>query len=171
MGQGLPGHPFSFCVHVERVENFYVLENNGAKKFHLLLSYSSVGGVQLLSKQKTRSLCKTPMQIWKELKRLSTHISFFSFSGTTEPRMTSAARSAMAAEAAGGAAIGRAMHEDWGPGPPPPFRIPPPPLPHFMLPDDLEDLTSYCQTTTIDSPLAVCDTTFVSTIIQAWLKY
>ena len=59
--------------------------------------------------------------------------------------------------------------EDWGPGPPP-FRIPPPPLPPFMLPDDLEDTESFCQTTStasmLDSHLAVCDTTFVSLIFM-----
>lgn len=51
------------------------------------------------------------------------------------------------------------MAEDWGPGPPPPeFKIPPPPLPPFMLPDlEEED----CQNV-LDSHLAVCDTTFVS---------
>ena len=56
--------------------------------------------------------------------------------------------------------------EDWGPGPPP-FRVPPPPLPPFMLPDDLTD-QEFCQKTTLkpslDSHLDVCDTTFVSSI-------
>ena len=55
--------------------------------------------------------------------------------------------------------------EDWGPGPPP-FRVPPPPLPPFMLPDDLTD-QEFCQTTlkpSLDSHLDVCDTTFVSSI-------
>ena len=54
--------------------------------------------------------------------------------------------------------------EDWGPGPPP-FRVPPPPLPPFMLPDDLEDREEFCQSTlkpSLDSHLDVCDTTFVS---------
>ena len=60
--------------------------------------------------------------------------------------------------------------EDWGPGPPlpddvvgppPEFRIPPPPLPSFMLPDDL-DHEEFCQTTSLDTHLDVCDTTFVS---------
>ena len=59
--------------------------------------------------------------------------------------------------------------EDWGPGPPvpasqgppPEFRIPPPPLPSFMLPDDL-DHEDFCQTTRLETHLDVCDTTFVS---------
>ena len=58
--------------------------------------------------------------------------------------------------------------EDWGPGPPP-FRVPPPPLPPFMLPDDLEDHQEFCQSTlkpSLDSHLDVCDTTFVSHIIN-----
>ena len=63
--------------------------------------------------------------------------------------------------------------EDWGPGPPsnyypdhgppPEFRIPPPPLPSFMLPDDLVEYEDICQTTSLDSHFDVCDTTFVST--------
>ena len=54
--------------------------------------------------------------------------------------------------------------EDWGPGPPPPkFDLPPPPLPPFMLPDLLPSGgidEEFCQS--LDSHLAVCDTTFVS---------
>ena len=51
---------------------------------------------------------------------------------------------------------------DWGPGPPPPvFGIPPPPLPPFMFEAGFtEEDPSYCQS--LDSHLAVCDTTFVS---------
>ena len=66
--------------------------------------------------------------------------------------MTSAARMA----------DGAGIQSDWGPGPPPPvFDIPPPPLPPFMLEAGLnEEDPSYCQS--LDSHLAVCDTTFVS---------
>ena len=136
-----------------RKVDIYVLENNGDEILSSRSSMAPHGALQLLSGKK-EIVMQTPMQIWK--KRVIEAINSSLFAGTTEPRMTSAARtvSSMAAEAA-------TMHEDWGPGPPPPFRIPPPPLPHFMLPDDLEDLTSYCQTT-VDSPLDVCDTTFVS---------
>ena len=149
-----PVHPFPFrSGRQPRKVDIYVLENNGDEILSSRSSMAPHGALQLLSGKK-EIVMQTPMQIWK--KRVIEAINSSLFAGTTEPRMTSAARtvSSMAAEAA-------TMHEDWGPGPPPPFRIPPPPLPHFMLPDDLEDLTSYCQTT-VDSPLDVCDTTFVS---------
>ena len=100
------------------------------------------------------------MQIWKSSKHgvtqgLSTLQSIFSSSFQIDAClevMTSAARTIIEAT------------EDWGPGPPP-FRVPPPPLPPFMLPDDLEDREEFCQSTlkpSLDSHLDVCDTTFVS---------
>jgi hypothetical protein len=92
--------------------------------------------------------------------------------------MTSAARTISteisSAEADGGGSGGGLPDmpgTDWGPGPPPEFRIPPPPLPDFMLPHPDSGMTpddqeSFCQrtSTSLDSHLAVCDTTFVSII-------
>jgi hypothetical protein len=82
------------------------------------------------------------------------HFFFSFFCRSTLKNMTSAARMS---DGAAGIEPG-----DWGPGPPPPvFGIPPPPLPPFMFEAGFtEEDPSYCQS--LDSHLAVCDTTFVS---------
>jgi hypothetical protein len=74
--------------------------------------------------------------------------------------MTSAARTISteisSAEADGGGSGGGLPDmpgTDWGPGPPPEFRIPPPPLPDFMLPHPDSGMTPDDQESFVREPL------------------